>query len=1028
MKNLTDLFIKKPVLAVVVSLLVLVLGLRAVGSLPVLEYPHTENATITITTTDPGASPDDVAGFITTPIENAVSQVNGIDYITSTSQTSTSTITINLILNHDPDAALTEISAKVNSVLNQLPTGAEQPVLVLQIGQTLDAMYIAFRSNVLSSNQITDYVTRVVQPRLQAVDGVQTAEVLGGQNFAMRIWLDPAKLAAYGLTASDVYTALGNNDFIAALGNTKGQMTQITLTASTSLHSAAEFGNLILKQQNGAIIRLKDVARVELGADNYDQHVVYDNKSGVFIGIQVAPDANLLNVVAGVRKVFPTIQANLPSGMQTNIAYDSTEFVNASIYDVLSALVEALLIVTLVVFAFLGSPRSVLIPVIAIPLSLIGAFAMMLLFGFSINLLTLLALVLAIGLVVDDAIIVVENVNRHIDDGEPPILAALNAARELGGPIIAMTIVLIAVYVPIGFQSGLTGALFTEFAFTLAGAVTVSAVIALTLTPMMSSRILKPKRGGQRDWEGRIVAFIERRFGQIYRVYMRMLRGSLDTIAVTLVFAVIILSSIYFLAAGAKSELAPQEDQGVVILFLTPAPNATIPQGTLYDEHLNALLLAHPEVQETFQFDVPGQDVLGAPLQPWDKRAKSATAMQNIFQAQADAEDAGQQVVAFQPPSLPGSQGLPVSFVIKTTDSFAQLYPIAQQMLAGGLKTGKFIFLQSDLKLDQPQANVIIDRDKVAQLGLNMTEVGGALAEALGGNYVNYFSLDDRSYKVIPQVQRTARLNVADLDNYPITSVNGVDVPLSAVASVQTTVIPESINHFQQQNAATIQGVAAPGVSQQEAIAALRGVAAQVLPPGYAVDYGGQMRQFVQESSSFIITFSLAVIIIFLALAALFNSFRDPFIILVSVPMSIAGAMMFIYLGFGGVSLNIYTEVGLVTLMGLVSKHGILMVEVANEARAEGKSKREAIEYAAGIRLRPILMTTAAMVLGVLPLILATGAGAAARINMGVVIAGGLSIGTCFTLFVVPAVYMVLGENKVTVRPAKPVETPAPTV
>jgi len=1012
MRGFTDLFIRRPVLAIVVSALILVLGLKAVGSLPVLQYPQTENATITITTTYSGASPDVIAGFITTPIENAVAQVNGIDYMTSTSQTSTSTITINLVLNHDPDQALTEISAKVNSVLNQLPSGAQQPVLVLKVGQTLDAMYIAFRSNVLSGNQITDYVTRVVQPQLQAVDGVQTAEILGGQNFAMRIWLDPGKLASYGLTASDVYAALGNNDFVAALGNTKGQMTQITLTASTGLHSAAAFENLVLKQANGAIIRLKDVGTVELGADDYDQHVTFDNKDGVFVGIQVAPDANLLSVIKGVRAVFPGIVAQLPSGLDGSIAYDSTEFVNASIDDVLSALILALVIVTLVVFAFLGSPRSVLIPVIAIPLSLVGTFAMMLALGFSINLLTLLALVLAIGLVVDDAIIVVENVNRHLDEGLSPTNAALRAARELGSPIIAMTVVLISVYVPIGFQSGLTGALFTEFAFTLAGAVTISAIIALTLTPMLSARLLKPIDRRQNNWEARLIGFIDRRFDQVHRVYTRMLESSLNTIPVTLIFAALILTSIFFLAKGSSSELAPQEDQGVVIMFSTNAPDATIPQSTLYDQFLDRLMLSHKEVAHTFQIDVPGQDILGDVLLPWNQRSLSATALQNILQNQAQDQDAGQQVVAFQPPSLPGSQGLPVSFVLKTTDDFSVLYPIAEQFLGAALKTGKFIFLQSDLKIDQPQATVDIDRSKAAQLGLNMDEVGAALGDALGGGYVNYFSLDGRSYKVIPQVQRTARLNVSDLLNYPVTAINGINVPLSTIAKVQMQVIPESINHFQQQNSATIQGVAAPGVSQQQAIATLQHLAAQILPAGYAVDYGGEMRQYLQETSGFVTTFGFGVIIIFLALSALFNSFRDPLIILVSVPMSIAGAMIFIYLGFGGLSLNIYTEVGLVTLMGLISKHGILMVEVANEARLAGQPKRAAIEYAANVRLRPILMTTAAMVLGVIPLILATGAGAASRVNMGVVIASGLAIGTMFTLFVVPAVYMVLSGGK----------------
>jgi multidrug efflux pump len=1012
MKRFTDLFIARPVLATAVSILILVLGLRAVGSLPVQEYPQTENAVITITTTYPGASPDVVAGFITTPIENAVAQVNGIDYMTSSSQTSTSTITINLVLNHNPDAALTEISAKVNSVLSQFPTGAQQPVMVLQVGQTIDAMYIAFRSTVLTPNQITDYVTRVVQPQLQAVAGVQTAEILGGQNFAMRVWLNPQKLAAYGLTASSVYAALGNNDFIAPLGNTKGQMTQVSLTANTGLHDPVAFGNLILKQQNGAIIRLKDVATVSLGADSYDQNVTFDNKQGVYIGIQVAPNANLLNVIGGVRKAFPQIQANLPTGLTGTIVYDSTEFVNASIHDVLVSLLEALAIVTFVVFAFLGSPRSVLIPVVAIPLSLVGAFAMMLAFGFSINLLTLLALVLAIGLVVDDAIIVVENVNRHLDDGLSPFEAARIAASELGSPIIAMTVVLIAVYVPIGFQSGLTGALFTEFAFTLAGAVTISAIVALTLTPMLSSRFLKPIDRSHRTWDARLINFIDHRFDEVHRIYTRMLRSSLSTVPVTLIFAAIILSSIFFLAQGAKSELAPQEDQGAVLLSATSAPNATMQQRAMWDSHLNNIILKIPEVAHTFQIDVPGTEIIGGVLKPWDQRSRSADTLQTVMQNDANVGDAGQQAAAFQLPPLPGSSGLPVDFVIKSTDNFAQLYPVSQALLAAALKSGKFIFLQSDLKLDQPQANVVIDRAKASELGLNMANVGAVLAEALGGGYVNYFSLEGRSYKVIPQVQRTARLNVADLSNYYVTSMNGINVPLSSIATITTNVIPEAINHFQQQNSATIQGVAAPGVSQAEAMQTLQQLAATTLTPNDNIDYGGAMRQYVQQSSGFILTFAFAVIIIFLALSALFNSFRDPLIILVSVPMSIAGAMIFIYLGFGGLTLNIYTEVGLVTLMGLVSKHGILMVEVANEARLAGRAKRDAIEYAASIRLRPILMTTAAMVLGVLPLIAASGAGAAARFNMGMVIAGGLSIGTMFTLFVVPAVYLVLSGDK----------------
>ncbi len=1011
MKALTTLFIRRPVLAIVVSAIILVLGLRAIGSLPVLEYPKTENATITITTTYPGADPDTMAGFVTTPIENAVAQVNGIDYMTSSSQTSTSTITIYLTLNYNPDKALTEIQAKLQSVLDQLPAGTQKPQLTLQVGQTLDAMYIGFKSDVLTPSQITDYLIRVVQPQLQSVPGVQTAEVLGAQNFAMRIWLNPERLAAYHLTASDVYGALAGNDFISALGNTKGTMTQTTLTASTSLHSAAAFRRLIVAQSGGQLVRLGDVAKVKLGSYTYDANVAFDGQTGVYIGIQVAPGANLLSVVNGIEKRFPGIQAQLPNGLVGKIVYNSAKFVNASIHDVIAALIEALLIVILVVFAFLGTPRSVAIPVIAIPLSLVGTFAAMLMLGFTINLLTLLALVLAIGLVVDDAIIVVENVNRHLENGESKITAAINAAAELANPIIAMTVVLVAVYVPIGFQGGLTGALFTEFAFTLVSAVTISAIIALTLSPMMSSRMLHHIPRDDPTWEGRLVHFIDRQFDAVRRAYMRTLHSSLQTVPITLAFGAVVLGSIYFLAVGAKSELAPQEDQGVVILSSTSAPNATLEQRMIWAHELNRLMMSHKSTEHTFQINTPTLSIAGMALKPWDERSKTATVLQKEIQAQVDSDITGQQIAAFQPPPLPGSQGLPVQFVIKTTNAFGALNGVSQRLLEAALKTGKFAFLQSDLKINQPQATVEIDRAKAANLGLTMSDIGAAMSQALGGLYVNYFSLDNRSYEVIPQVAQQFRLNSAQLLSYPIASVNGVSIPLGAVAHITHIVIPESVNHFQQLNSATLQGVVAPGVSTGEAVRVLDNLARQILPSGYAVDYGGAMRQFVQQQSGFLATFGFAVIVIFLALAALFNSFRDPLIILVSVPMSIFGAMLFIYLGFGGLSVNIYTEVGLVTLMGLISKHGILIVEVANQAQKSGMSKREAIEHAVSIRLRPILMTTAAMVLGVVPLIIATGAGAAARTNMGVVIASGLAIGTLFTLFVLPAVYLVLSQQ-----------------
>jgi multidrug efflux pump len=1005
----TDIFIRRPVLATVVSLMILVLGVRSESSLPVLQYPRTENAVVTVSTTYYGADPDVIAGFITTPLENAIAQVNGIDYMSSTSQSTVSTITVYLRLNYDADKALTEINTKVNSVLNQLPAGSQQPVLTVKVGQTIDAMYIGFNSDVLTPNKITDYLVRVVQPKLQAVPGVQTAEILGGQNFALRAWLDPEKLAAYGLTAADVSQALSQNDYISGLGNTKGQMVQVNLTASTSLHTADEFANLVLKQGNGAIVRLKDVANVTLGSDDYDTQVGFDGKRAVYIGIQVAPAANLLDVIKGVRQIFPDIQAQLPQGLDGRIVYDATAFVNSSINEVVRTLIEAVLIVTVVVFLFLGSLRSVMIPTVAIPLSLVGTLTMMLIFGFSINLLTLLALVLAIGLVVDDAIIVVENVNRHLEEGMAPIAAAIQAARELGGPIIAMTVVLVAVYIPIGFQGGLTGALFTEFAFTLVGAVTVSAVIALTLSPMMCSRLLRPHvaAGG---WQERLADVIDKTFAGVRGRYERWLHGSLDYLPVTGVFALIVLGSIYFLYSGAKSELAPQEDQGVVITSSTNAPNATLQQRLLYSRQVYDIFDKYPEKDHVFQIDSPAQTIGGMVLKPWDQRSRTSNQLQPIVQ-QDVSKIAGVRVAAFQLPPLPGSQGLPVQFVINTTDSFERLNEVSQQFLQEAVKSGLFIFLDSDLKIDRPESTVEIDRDKTAQLGLKMSDVGSAMAWMLGGGYTGYFEVAGRSYKKIPQVQQRYRLNTDQLLNYYIHTGDGTPIPLSTIARITTKTVPESLNHFQQLNGATIQGVAMPGVAQADALNYLKDLATRTLPQGYSVDYGGLSRQYVQESSGFVATFAFALIIIFLSLAALFESFRDPLIILVSVPMSIAGALIFINLGVGGASLNIYTDVGLVTLMGLISKHGILIVEFANELQRQGRSRRQAVEEAAGIRLRPILMTTAAMVLGVIPLIIASGAGAVSRFDMGLVIASGIAIGTMFTLFVVPAVYVLVAAD-----------------
>jgi multidrug efflux pump len=1003
----TDLFIKRPVLAATVSLLILVLGLRAVTSLPIRQYPKTESATISVQTVYFGADAQTMAGFITQPLEQAIAQAQGIDYLSSSSTPGVSMITATLRLNYDGNKALTEISALVNSVKNQLPQAAQQPVITLQTGEQVASMYMGFYSETLPTNKITDYLTRVVQPQLNAVDGVQSAQILGGRTFAMRAWLDPVKMAAHGVTATDVNNALAANNFLSAIGNTKGQMVSVSLTAATDLHTVDEFKNLVVKADGNDIVHLEDVARVTLGAENYDFNVAFDGNRSVFIGIKAAPEANVLDVISGVRKVFPTIQSQMPAGMTARIVFDGTDYIRTSIEEVVQTLVETLLIVAVVIFLFLGTLRSLVIPLVAMPLSLIGAFLVMLLLGYSINLLTLLALVLAIGLVVDDAIIVVENVDRHMKEGQSPLQAALLAARELAGPIIAMAVVLVAVYIPVGFQGGLTGALFTEFAFTLAGAVVISAIIALTLSPMMCSKSLREK-----DHEKPFVKRIDRIADNVRDRYRRILHSSLDTWLVAVVFGVMILLGNVYLFKTAKSELAPQEDQGIVLTNTQGPPNATIDQMALYSRQVYNIAKALPEYTHIFQVDGSqgvNSGFAGIMLKPWGERSRSATEIQQAVQQKLD-NIAGARVAVFQFPSLPGAFGLPVQFVIKTTEPFQNLNDVAHEVLAKAQASGMFFFVDSDLKIDQPQATVTLDRAKVAALGLTQRDVGTALSAALGGNYVNYFSISGRAYRVISQVAQVDRLNPDQLDNYYIKTPGGQMIPASTVAHLTYQTVPESINHFQQLNSATISGVIAPSVSLGQALQFMRDSLQQVAPSGYAADYAGQSRQFQQESGGFLVTMFFAIIIVFLALSAQFESFRDPLVILVAVPMATFGALLFINLGFS--TLNIYTEVGLVTLIGLISKHGILIVQFANDAqRLQGLSKREAIEEAAAVRLRPILMTTFAMVLGVVPLVIAAGAGAAGRHSIGLVIFTGISIGTLFTLFVVPAMYLVLGQD-----------------
>ncbi|HXW63783.1 MAG TPA: efflux RND transporter permease subunit [Burkholderiaceae bacterium] len=1005
--NFTDIFIRRPVLAAVVSLVILVLGLRSLAGLPVRQYPQTQNAVVTISTAYYGADAATVAGFITQPLEAAIAQAQGIDYLSSNSLNGQSIITATLRLNYDANRALTEINTQVSSVKNQLPPQAQQPVLSVQIGQTTDAMYMGFYSDVLPTNSVTDYLYRVVKPKLDSVEGVQTAEILGGRQFALRAWLDSDRMAAHGMTAADVANALAANNFLAALGSSKGQMVTVDLRADTDLHSVEEFKQLVVKQGNGALVRLDDVATVALGAENYDYNVAFSGRGSVFIGIKVAPEANFLDVAQRVRAVFPSIERQLPAGLTGKIVYDATKFVNTSIHEVIKTLIESLLIVTAVIYLFLGSLRAVIIPVIAMPLSLVGTFFVMLVLGYSVNLLTLLALVLAIGLVVDDAIIVVENVFRHInEEGRKPLEASVLAARELGGPIVAMTIVLVAVYVPIGFQGGLTGALFTEFAFSLAGAVTVSGVIALTLSPMMCSRFFQ-ESGSQSGF----ALFVDRQFERLHAGYQRLLSSILSTWVVMLVMGMMLLLAAVALFLTAKAELAPSEDQGIVLYQVFGPPDATAEQMQTYAQQLYETASKIPEYEQMFQLTgapTINQGFGGTLLKTWDERERSAT------QIQAELQDkwngiAGARVAAFQFPPLPGSSGLPVQFVVNTTEPFANLNEVAQAVLEKARASGKFYFIDGDLKIDKPQTTLVVDRDLIGAMGMTEGDIGSALSSALGANYVNYFSISGRSYKVIPQVLQVDRLNPSQVLNYEFRTPAGINIPISTVARLQTTTVPETITHFQQLNSVTIGGVnAAPGVSQGEALQFLRDTVAQVASPAYSIDYSGQSRQFVKETGGFAITLAFSIIIVFLALAAQFESFRDPVVILVSVPLALFGALIYINL-FS--SLNIYSQVGLVTLMGLISKHGILIVQFANELQRAGRSKFDAVVQAAGVRLRPILMTTAAMVLGVVPLAIASGAGAAGRQAMGWVVFSGLTVGTMFTLFVVPAMYLFLGAE-----------------
>jgi multidrug efflux pump len=1015
--NITDIFIRKPVLAMVVSLVIIIAGVQALLTLNVRQYPRSENASITVNTIYVGAGAELVRGFITTPLERAIAAADGIDYIESQSRQGLSTITARLELNTDAIKALAEISSKVDQVRGDLPPEAEVPTINVESADSRFASaYLSFTSDILQQNQITDYLVRVVQPRLSAIAGVQRADILGARTFAMRVWLKPDRMAAFNISPVQVRQALAANNFIAAVGQTKGALVQVNLTANTNLQSVEEFKRLVVRQSGGALVRLEDIADVVLGSEDYDSEVRFSGQTAVFMGIWPLPNANSLEVIKAVRLEMAAIVQALPGGLGGRVAYDATEYIDNAIREVTETLVITLVIVAAVLFLFLGSLRSALIPMVAIPLALIGGLFLMQVFGFSINLLTLLAIVLAVGLVVDDAIVMVENVERHVRMGKSPLQAALTGARELVGPIIATTVVLAAVYVPIGIQGGLTGSLFREFAFTLTGAVIVSTLVALTLSPMMSSKLLKPGQA-QRG----LAALVSKGFSVLSRGYGRVLDMTLKSRpAVYTVWLLLGLATIPMFMMSAR-ELAPTEDQGVIFGIVDAAANATIDQTSRDAAEANRIFMGIPETQFTFQITSPSSGFGGMVTVPWQERERT------IFDILPEVQQGLQQIpgirmFAVTPPALPGGGQFPVEFILAATEEPDKILAFARQIQLKAMQSGIFAFPPIiDVKIDQPEAQIVIDHDKVADLGLDLRQVGADLASLIGGNYVNRFDIGGRSYKVIPQIQRVDRLTAEQLNRVYVSGPDGGLVALGSIARVNHRTVPRSINRFQQFNAVKLSGVALRPLD--EALRFLEDEAAKILPQGYVIDYSGESRQLRTEGNKFLPAFALALVMIFLALAAQYNSFRDPFVILAgSVPLAMFGALIFTFLRIpdpnvafwtGGwtTTMNIYSQVGLVTLVGVVSKNGILIVEFANKLQLQGRSKMEAVREASLTRLRPILMTGSATIAGYFPLVLVSGAGAAARNSIGLVLVGGMTVGTVFTLLVVPSIYMLIARE-----------------
>ncbi len=1012
----SELFIRRPVLSTVVSLMILLLGAQGILSMSVRQYPKVDETVITVTTAYPGASSDVIQGFITSTITKSVSAAEGVDYVTSSSALGLSTVSVHMRLNTDPDKALTEVIAKVQQVRGDLPTEAKDPVIQKGTGFSFALMYLAARSDTMNAQQLTDYLIRVIQPRFATVNGVANADVLGAQEFAMRVWLDPMALASRQVTATDVLAAITSSNFLSAPGKTKNEYYAYSIEAKTTLQDPETFGALPIRTNGDDVVRLRDVARVELAAASNDTRVRFNGEDGVFLGIFQTPSANPLDVSAGVRAELPLIQSSLPAGMHIELVYDSTEAISASIEEVLHTIVEAALIVVVVILLFLGSFRSVIIPIVTIPLSLVGVCFMLWALGYSLNTLTLLAMVLAIGLVVDDAIVVVENIHRHIDQGLPPLRAAIVGMQEITGAVISMTVTLAAVYAPIAFTQGVTGALFREFSLTLAGAVVLSGFIALTVSPMMAAYLLKP--GGSR-----LQHFIDRIFSSFSGWYGRRLEGSLRVRPITLLIVALVIGTVGFLFVNTKSELAPEEDQGAMFAIINAPQYATVDYTQHYVDQIAKRTGDIPERQALFSIAGSGSAnsaFSGMVLKPWNQRTRSQAAVQQEVQGRLD-KVAGVQAFVFGVPSLPGTGGgLPIQMVVQSTAAADRVYEVAEEIKNRAQGSGKFIVVQNSLSFDTPKVNVIIDRARAAALGVSVADIGNTLTLLVGENGISKFDREARAYDIITQVPQQYRNNPESLGTFFVRSQSGKMVPLSAVVTITTQGSAPAIEQFNQLNSATLSALPVPGVTSGTGLAALQEIAREVMPQGFFIEYAGQSRTEIETGNTLLIVFGLAIVVIYLVLAAQFESFRDPLIIMMSVPLSLFGAVAVLNVcsrlgnfvpALSGGTLNIYSQVGLITLVGLITKHGILMVEFANQLREErGLNKHDAIVESAKVRLRPILMTTAAMVFGVIPLILSVGAGAKARFAMGIVIASGMSVGTIFTLFVVPMFYTYLSS------------------